>query len=99
LMYAVTGTRPDLAYAVNALSQFQSNPSSAHWMAVKRILRYIKGTLDLGIVYRSRSDGPVLEVSGFSDADLQQTATASPFLVSFSLLAVLCLGVQESSER
>src|SRR4051812_27412725 len=65
LMYAMTGTRPDIAYAVGAVSAYNSNPGEAHWKAVKRIIRYLKGTRDLELEYRH--DGKAIE--GFSDAD------------------------------
>lgn len=45
LTYAMLGTRPDLAFAVLVVSRYSSNPTEAHWSAVKRIFRYIKGTL------------------------------------------------------
>ena len=48
LQYA-TITRPDLAFAVNKVSQFMHSPTTSHWAAVKRILRYINGTLTHGI--------------------------------------------------
>ena len=52
LTYAVTATRPDIiAQALSSASQFSSNPGSEHWKSVKRILRYIKGTVDWGIVF------------------------------------------------
>ena len=51
LMYAAVGTRPDLAYIVNQLSQFLECPSEAHWICAKRVLRYVKGTLEKGITY------------------------------------------------
>ena len=47
LMYAMLGTRPDLAFAVSVVSRYSSKPNDSHWQAVKRIFRYIKGTLDL----------------------------------------------------
>ena len=53
LTYASTATRPDLAAAVGVLSQFMLNPSNEHWQGIKRILRYIKGTLDLGLKFES----------------------------------------------
>ena len=46
LTYAATATRSDISAAVNALPQFMSDPSMDHWTCVKRILRYVKGTLD-----------------------------------------------------
>ena len=45
LIYATTSTRPDLAASVGVLSQYMSDPSELHWSGIKRILRYIKGTL------------------------------------------------------
>ncbi|KAK4411888.1 Retrovirus-related Pol polyprotein from transposon TNT 1-94 [Sesamum angolense] len=49
LMYAMMCTRPDLCFAVGMVSRYQSNPGPDHWVAVKRILRYLKGTT--AIVY------------------------------------------------
>ena len=51
LMYAMLGTRPDIAYAVGLVSSYSTNPSNEHWTAVKRIFRYLAGTKALGIVY------------------------------------------------
>ena len=51
LLYAAIGTRPDIAHAVNAISKFMKNPGQAHWLAAKRILRYIKGTVDKQFVF------------------------------------------------
>ncbi|XP_052561956.1 uncharacterized protein LOC120431009 [Culex pipiens pallens] len=67
LTYASITTRPDLAAAVNFLSQFQSCPTNTHWAHLKRILRYVKGTLDFGLVYRAKEGVPTVEV--FTDAD------------------------------
>ena len=50
LMYAVVGTRPDIAYAVSYLAQFMSNPGRMHWEAVKRVIRYLKGTKDAKLI-------------------------------------------------
>ncbi|CAM8975229.1 unnamed protein product [Rhodiola kirilowii] len=51
LMYAMTSTGPDIAFAVGKLSRYTSNPSVHHWQAVHRVLRYLKGTMNLGLVY------------------------------------------------
>ena len=45
-------THPDIAFAVNQLSAYTANPSLAHQMSVKHILRYLAGTKDLQITYR-----------------------------------------------
>ena len=51
LMYAMMCTWPIICYAVGLVSTFQSNPGLAHWKAVKRILRYLKGTASYVICY------------------------------------------------
>ena len=51
LMYSIVCTRPDLAHAMNVSSKFMTNPGQAHWNAVKWIFRYVKGTLDMSLVY------------------------------------------------
>uniref|UniRef100_A0A2N9HKR1 Reverse transcriptase Ty1/copia-type domain-containing protein n=1 Tax=Fagus sylvatica TaxID=28930 RepID=A0A2N9HKR1_FAGSY len=62
----ITLTRPDLTHAVNLVCQFMHQPGASHFQAVKRILRYLQGTLDYGLRLLSRSS---LSLYGFSDAD------------------------------
>jgi hypothetical protein len=67
LMYLTTCTRPDIAYAVGVLCRFMACPGMAHWEAAQRVLRYLKGTADLGLTY----GGPRVsnELIGYTDAD------------------------------
>jgi Reverse transcriptase (RNA-dependent DNA polymerase) len=65
LMYAMLGTRPDLAFAVSVISRFSSNPTNAHWSAVKRIFRYVASTLDMSLVFR----GELQPLEGYTDSD------------------------------
>lgn len=67
LMYVAFTSRPDLCAAANYFSQFQSCPTEQHWVHLKRVLRYIRGTLDLGLVYSGNDGAPVLEA--YADAD------------------------------
>ncbi|XP_019227754.1 PREDICTED: uncharacterized protein LOC109209041 [Nicotiana attenuata] len=62
----LTFTRPDITHAVNLASQFMQNPNSMHLQAVKRILRYVKGTIDHGLKVISQSS---FRLYAFSDAD------------------------------
>jgi histone deacetylase 1/2 len=62
----LTLTRPDISFSVNKVCQFLHSPTTIHWSAVKRILRYIKGTIKLGIKF-SKSESML--VSAFSDAN------------------------------
>jgi hypothetical protein len=59
-------TRPDISFSVNRVCQFLSSPTSEHWSAVKRILRYLHETIDMGICIKK--SGSFL-LSAFSDAD------------------------------
>ena len=63
-MYAMTSTRPDIAFAVGKLSQYTSNPSKFHWYAIRRVLKYLKKTQDYVLYYSGYPS--VLE--GYSDA-------------------------------
>ena len=67
-MYLAVSTRPDIAFAVNNLAQFNSKPQKEHWTALKRILRYLKGTTNICILYKRDACGPDKCV-GYSDAD------------------------------
>ena len=65
LMYLMVCTRPDLAYAVGVLARYMQTPTAEHWTLAKGVLRYLKGTTDLGLEYRKGS----ATVVGFGDAD------------------------------
>lgn len=67
IMYVSMTSRPDLAVAANYFSQFQTCFNEEHWAHLRRVLRYIKGTLDVGLVYQAHNEAKLLEV--FSDAD------------------------------
>lgn len=62
----LTLTRPDISFSVNKVCQFLQNPTTVHWATVKRILRYVKGTLGLGLKIEKSSSNIV---SAYSDAD------------------------------
>jgi Reverse transcriptase (RNA-dependent DNA polymerase) len=64
LLYLSTCTRPDLAHSVGMLSRFVSAPTEEHWAAAKQVLRYIAGTIELGIVYGGATGEPI----GYSDS-------------------------------
>ena len=66
LMYLSVCTRPDITYIVSNLARFSSKPTTDHWNAVKRVMRYLRGTTDLGIHYSSECSN---ELVGYSNAD------------------------------
>jgi hypothetical protein len=62
-------TRPDLALPVGFLALFMSNPSPVHWAALKRILRYIKGTSNLGLCFKpAQSTNQKPKLTAYSDS-------------------------------
>ena len=64
LMYPMIQTRPDICYTITILSRYNHNPNAKHIAAVKRVIRYLKGTMDHGITYGTDS-----ALTGYTDAD------------------------------
>jgi histone deacetylase 1/2 len=62
----ITLTRPDISFSMNKVCQFLHSPTIVHWTAVKRILRYLRGTVSVGL--RCSKSNSAL-ISAFSDAD------------------------------
>ena len=58
-------TKPDIAFAVNLLARYSSAPTRRHWNGVKHVLRYLCGTIDMGLFY---SKGSKSQLSGYADA-------------------------------
>jgi len=65
LMYIAVCSRPDIMHAVSVLSQFNNCCEAKHWQAAKRLLRYLKGTLDYRLIYKKT--GKMLK--GYVDSD------------------------------
>nr|GFA09583.1 retrotransposon protein, putative, Ty1-copia subclass [Tanacetum cinerariifolium] len=70
IMYAVRCTRPDVAFAQNLVSRYQHNPGKLYWVAVKHILKYLRNTRDMFLVYGGKLL-TVLDVTSFCDASWQ----------------------------
>lgn len=64
----LTHTRPDISYAVGMVSRFMEKPTDVHLQAVKRILRYVKGTIDFGLTYARGNEENI--ITGYSDSNL-----------------------------
>ena len=75
LMFLAVATRPNIAFTVYRLGSFMSNPNMSHWTAAKRVLRYLSGTRDYGLTYRT--DKPVPgnnHFVGYSDTSYANNA-------------------------
>ncbi|KAK8600824.1 hypothetical protein V6N12_050672 [Hibiscus sabdariffa] len=68
IMYAMICTRPDLSYALSMTSRYQANPGEGHWTAVKNILKYLRRTKDVFLVYGGKEE---LRIKGYTDASFQ----------------------------
>lgn len=67
LMFLMLGSRPDLSFSINYFRRFQSNYSDELWQSLKRILRYVKGTINEGLVYKKSCNNIVL--TSYVDSD------------------------------
>lgn len=91
LMFLTVVSRPDLSYAVNLVSKYTNNHNENHWQAVKRIFRYLVGTVNVGIEYKY--SGSLSKLIGFSDADfagdvdIQRSTTGYAFSFANGLVS------------
>ena len=67
IMYVMLCTRPDTSYALSVMSRYQLDPGLGHWVAVKNILKYLRRTKDVFLIYGDED----LIVNGYSDASFQ----------------------------
>jgi hypothetical protein len=88
LMY-LTSTRPDLVYSVSLISRYMARPTDLHLQAAKRILRYLKGTFDYGIMYKKRSSNDLIAYTDSDYAgDLNDRKSTSGYIFLLSSGAV-----------
>ncbi|KAL6335591.1 hypothetical protein AAG906_030724 [Vitis piasezkii] len=67
-LLCLTASRPDILFDVSVLSRFMHSPSEKHFSAAKRVLRYIKGTIALGVQFSKSAEGD-LKLLGYSNSD------------------------------
>ncbi|CAH1444067.1 unnamed protein product [Lactuca virosa] len=80
LMYLMSCTRPDLAFAISRLSRYTSNPSAEHWKCIKRLLQYLRYTHNYGLHYTRYPE----VIEGYSDvnwiSNIKDSKSTSGFL-------------------
>ena len=79
LMYAMLGSRPDIAFSVSCVSRYAANPTKSHMTAVLRIFAYLHGTLEYQLTYR----GELEPLHGFSDSDFAGDKSTSRSTAGF----------------
>ncbi|XP_059281099.1 secreted RxLR effector protein 161-like [Lycium ferocissimum] len=91
LLY-LTSTRPGLMFAASLLSRFMQEPSQVHFGAAKRVLRYLQGTMDYGIMYKFDGDLDFIGYSmvvDFGNIDDMKSTSGYAFLFGSSICSWL----------
>ena len=89
-MNYLTTTRPEITYSVNILSQFMAKPLESHWIAAKKVLRYLKRTINFGIMYIDDCD---IELAGYSNSnwagnlDDRKSTSGYAFNIGFGVIS------------
>ncbi|KAL9168477.1 hypothetical protein ABFS82_04G017700 [Erythranthe guttata] len=91
VMYLMVSTRPDIAYSVSFLSRYMSNPGLPHWEALKWLLRYLKGSVKLGLLFsKCKTES---ELCGYVDSnfancrDSRKSSTSYVFTLNGSCVS------------
>lgn len=89
-MYIATCTRPDIAYAVGEVAKFCERYGKAHWTAAKRILKYLKTTQDISIVFDGSNKGELIayaDANWAGDLDTRRSTTGYIFFLNGSAVS------------
>ncbi|XP_043805250.1 secreted RxLR effector protein 161-like [Manihot esculenta] len=82
----LTSTRPDIMFSASFLSRFMNSPSNSHFMAAKRVLKYLKGTSNYGLLYSNNENA---KLEGYVDSDwassVEDMKSTSSYLFSLGL--------------
>ena len=97
LMYLATCTHPDIAFPVNQLARYSFAPTRMHWNGIKNILRYLKGTYDMGLFYSKESKK---QLFGYVDAgylsDLHKARSQTGYVFSCNGAAISWKSVKQT---
>ena len=91
-MYAMVFTRSDLSQTVSMISRYIHDPRKGHWEAVKWVLRYNKGTIDVGLVFEKDSTGKqecikYVDSDYAGDVDKRRSTMGYVFILSQALVS------------
>ncbi|GJY20035.1 retrovirus-related pol polyprotein from transposon TNT 1-94, partial [Tanacetum coccineum] len=90
LMYLMVCTRPDITYVVSVVSRYLANLGKNHWEAVKWILKYLRGTANVGLVYGT-NHGNHVDVAGFVNSDYAKDPDKGRSITSYAFLVQGCV--------
>ncbi|GJY94816.1 hypothetical protein Tco_0511177 [Tanacetum coccineum] len=98
IMYAVRCTRPDIAFSQNLTSRYQQNPGESHWTAVKNILKYLRNTKDMFLIYGGDSTTK-LSVTCYTDTTKYIAAAEAAMEAIWICKFISGLGIVPSIDR
>jgi hypothetical protein len=98
MMYPSNTSRPDISYAVGILSRYLEKPKERHWTAAMRVLKYLKGTADLALIYE-KCDQKQFELTGFADSDWAGDVDTSKSVGGYAIYLGNCLVGWKSKRR
>ncbi|GKB32713.1 retrovirus-related pol polyprotein from transposon TNT 1-94 [Tanacetum coccineum] len=90
LMYLIVCTRPDIAYVVSVVSRYLANPGKNHWEAVKWILKYLRGTANVGLMYGT-DRGNHVDVTDFVDSNYAKDLDKGRSITGYAFLLQGCV--------
>ncbi|XP_049370351.1 secreted RxLR effector protein 161-like [Solanum verrucosum] len=96
-MYLANATIPDIAFSVNLLARYNSSPIRRHWNGTKHILRYLKGTSDMGLFYTNKDSADLV---GHADAgylsDPHKVRSQTSYLFTYGGTAISWRSTKQS---
>ncbi|KAL4033391.1 hypothetical protein IC575_006478 [Cucumis melo] len=96
-MYLANNTRPDITFSLNLLARYSSSPTKRHWNGVKHVLRYLRGTIDMGLFYSNKSN---FDLVGYADArhlsDPQKLRSQTGYLFTCRGIAISWQSVKQT---
>ncbi|GKC62941.1 retrovirus-related pol polyprotein from transposon TNT 1-94 [Tanacetum coccineum] len=90
LIYLMVCTRLDVSYATSVVNRYLANLGKNHWEAVKWILRYLRGTANVGLVYGT-DHGNHVDVTSFVDLDFAKDPNKGSFNTGYTFLVLGCV--------
>nr|GEW78269.1 retrovirus-related Pol polyprotein from transposon TNT 1-94 [Tanacetum cinerariifolium] len=90
IMYLMVCTRPDIAYAVSIVSRYLANPGKNHLKAVKWILKYLRGTANVGLIYGTNRSNHK-DITGFVDSDYAKDPDKGMSITGYAFLVQGCV--------
>lgn len=97
LLYISSVSRPDISFTVNILSRFVENPYECHFKALKRILRYLKGTIDYGIKVNPTDENISVYVDADWAGDKSTRKSTSGFLIKYGGVPIIWKSTKQQS--